>query len=215
MRSPDGATQITLLSSPQEFFAELVDSALDKRQLKTHASVRGYLVEVLNFYLDARNLHHQWEEPSGEKKSLTLAEEYLLAMNSDPAKRISMLKNLGDRSLYISGFFGDSLQRKLVDVDYYVQMGEKAYTLLANDTREDRMQATYRSLAKKFIDFVDVLTLVNHQSMFQTDQSILHLYDKYLRTGSKLAQERLIEMGVLTHGAHGIAGKTLEKLKKI
>ena len=43
-----------------------------------------------------------------------------------PAQRAS-LKQIGDVSLFVSGFFSDSLRRKLVDVDYYVSIGGVAY----------------------------------------------------------------------------------------
>ncbi|MNL70447.1 hypothetical protein D3C87_1954520 [compost metagenome] len=48
------------------------------------------------------------------------------------------------------------------------------------------------------MDFVDVLTFISHQSLIKSDQSILRLYDRYLRTGSELAKDKLIEAGVLT-----------------
>ena len=41
------------------------------------------------------------------------------------------LRQVGDHSLFISGFFADSLNRSLVDVDYYIQLGECAYGSLA------------------------------------------------------------------------------------
>ena len=41
------------------------------------------------------------------------------------------LRNLGDFSLFMSGFFPDSFRRRVVDVDYYVSMGEYAYGSLS------------------------------------------------------------------------------------
>jgi len=37
------------------------------------------------------------------------------------------MQRLGDTALFIAGVFADSLNRKLVDVDYYVAMGGTAY----------------------------------------------------------------------------------------
>src|SRR5687768_7609624 len=51
--------------------------------------------------------------------------------------KVKMLKKLGDTSLYISGFFGDSLNRKVVDLEYYRQMGSIAYRTLSGVIRED------------------------------------------------------------------------------
>src|SRR6185312_6502231 len=110
-----------LIASPREYFFEMVDNGLSKRNVKAVPAVQTYLVSLLEHYLDARNL---FEEPAGEgenKKPETLAEMFLLAANSDRVGKVDLLKKLGDRSLYISGFFGDSLERKIVDIDYYAE----------------------------------------------------------------------------------------------
>ena len=41
------------------------------------------------------------------------------------------MKQVGDTSLYVAGFFAESLTRSLVDVDYYVGIGQSAYAQLA------------------------------------------------------------------------------------
>src|SRR6185312_8415266 len=166
--------------------------------VKAVPAVQTYLVSLLEHYLDARNL---FEEPAGEgenKKPETLAEMFLLAANSDRVGKVDLLKKLGDRSLYISGFFGDSLERKIVDIDYYAEMGGAAYGSLADHVSDDMVAQVYRIFSREFLAYVDVLTYISQQSMIQSDQSLLRLYDRYMRTGSELAKEKLIEMGVLT-----------------
>jgi hypothetical protein len=123
---------------------------------------------------------------------------YLTASQLEHFEKIEKLKKLADKSLYISGFFGDSLNRKLVDLDYYVEMGETAYAALAATVREDLKAQVFKTFAVQFSDFVDVLTVVSQQSLIQGDESVLRLYEKYLRTGSELAKEKLIEIGVVT-----------------
>lgn len=178
-----------LLANPQQFFTELVESALTKRQIQATTPTRRYLVGILEHYLDARNL---FTYPD------TLAETFLLASNAPAMERMELLKKLGDRSLYISGFFGDSLHRKAVDIDYYAGMGGAAYASLADTVKEDDLSEVYRVFSERFLDFVEVLTVISNQSFVNTDQGLLRLYDKYLRTGSSLAKEKLLELGVLT-----------------
>jgi hypothetical protein len=182
-------TTAVFLSSPREYFQEVVGDGLVKRNIKESPAVHEYLVGLLEHYLDARNLFQQPD---------TLAETFLIASNSNPTEKVDLLKKLGDKSLYISGFFGDSLSRKLVDIDYYAGMGGAAYASLADCVREDEVAQVYRVFSHRFIDFVDVLTYISQQSFTQTDQGLLQLYDRYMRTGSELAKEKLIEMGVLT-----------------
>lgn len=194
-------SKIELCLSPEGFFEEQVREGLSQRKIKTYPVVEDYLVKLLHHYLDTRNLFEPEYNESGERQPQTLAELYLMAQNAEPIVRLEMLRKLGDRSLYISGFFGDSLSRKLVDVDYYAQMGGAAYASLAHVTREDRLAKVFKTFSQQFLEFVDVLKYISHRSFVQTDQNILRLYERYLRTGSDLDREKLQEMGVLAVAA--------------
>jgi hypothetical protein len=187
-----------LCVSPGDFFKGLVRAGLERRKLQTYPVVETYLVNLLQHYLDARNLFDPAFDEAGNKIPSTLAEMYLHANTTeDTVQKIELLKKLGDRSLYMSGFFGASLERKAIDLDYYVNMGGVAYATLATYMREDTTIKVYSTISSRFIDFVDVFTHISHDSFIQTNESLLRLYDRYLMTGSELAREKLVEMGVL------------------
>lgn len=187
-----------LFISPGDFFKNLVRQGFAQRKLETYPHVETYLVDLLQHYLDAKNLFDPDYDEQGRKVPKTLAEMYLYANNAQDQKvKVELLKKLGDRSLYMSGFFGDSLQRKIVDVDYYVNMGGVAYATLATFVREDTTAKVYSTISRRFIDFVDVLTYISHSSLIKSNESVLRLYDRYMTTGSELAREKLTEMGVL------------------
>lgn len=195
----DKSSSVELFISPEGYFQELVQQGLSQRKVNTYPFVESYLVRLLQHYLDAKNLHEDpYANESGQRAPQTLAEAYLIAQNSDLPVRTEMLRKLGDRTLYISGFFGDSLSRKIVDIDYYAEIGGAAYASLAHCTREDALVKVYSTFSERFLEFVDVLTYISHQSLVKSDESILRLYDRYMRTGSELAKEKLVEMGVLT-----------------
>lgn len=188
----------SLFVAPGDFFKDLVRQGLSQRKIETYPHVESYLVYLLEHHLDARNLFDPEFDESGRKVPSTLAEMYLHAHNSnDEALKVELLKKLGDRSLYVSGFFGASLQRKLVDVDYYVNMGGVAYATLASCVREDASAKVYSTISQRFVEFVDLLTHISHNSFVQSNESVLRLYDRYMMTGSELAREKLTEMGVL------------------
>ncbi len=187
-----------LFVSPKDYFTTLVREGLEQRRIKTYPHVETYLVSLLQHYLDARNLFDDEKYELGRRPPQTLAEMLLMANAAESHVKVEMLKKLGDRSLYISGFFGDSLNRKMVDIDYYADMGGTAYASLAGVTREDGLAKVYTIFSQRFMDFVDVLTVISHASQIRSNESILRLYERYLRTGSELAKEKLIEMGVLT-----------------
>ncbi len=190
---------LNLFVSPDDFFKESVRKAFAERKVETYPLVENYLIKLLQHYLDARNLFDsETTDEFGQRKPQTLAELYLTANISDHAKKIELLKKLADRSLYMSGFFGDSFDRKIIDVDYYAEMGGAAYRTLADCTREDTMAKVYGVFSEKFVQFMDVLAYISQNSLIQSNQSVLRLYDRYLRTGSELAREKLVEMGVFT-----------------
>lgn len=196
--SNSSSNSSNLFISPREFFLEMVETGFSKRNIDTYPAVQTYLVGLLEHYLDARNLFDDPVDQAGNRKPATLAEMYLKASGSDYVEKIELLKKLGDRTLYISGFFGDSLQRKIVDIDYYAEMGGAAYASLASHTKEDTMAKVYHVFSRRFLDFVEVLNYISQQSFVKSDESILRLYERYMRTGSELAREKLIEMGVMT-----------------
>lgn len=189
---------MNLFVTPKEFFSEIVKEGLRSRRVETVPRAEDYLVNLLQYYLETRNLFEPEHDESGQRRPQTLAEMYLTAGTLEPSSRAELLKKLGDRSLYISGFFGDSLSRKVVDVDYYVDMGGAAYRDLASQTKDETLAKVYSVFSVRFVEFVDVLTYVSQKSMVRSDESVLRLYERYLRTGSELAREKLSEMGVVT-----------------
>jgi hypothetical protein len=188
--------QPDLLASTSEFFHEGIVDALNYCAIITSEPVKAYLVALLEHYLVSDNLYIQ--DDKGKKTQETLAEMYLRAQTTELAhQRNDLLRRTGETSLYIGGFFGDSLQRKLVDLDYYVGMGEVAYRSLANVIRHDDLAEVYGELSGRFGKYVDVLTYVSQKSLIQSDQNLLRLYERYIRTGSDMARAQLIEQGIL------------------
>lgn len=174
----------------------MVDFALEKRKLKTSPLVSVYLVDLLDFYLISENLYPNKNE---SERSETLAEMYLKAASATQEVKVDLLKKLGDTSLYISGFFGDSLKRKIVDIDYYAEIGGSAYDCLARVAGEKSPQyEVFSEISFGFLKFVDVLTLISQKSLIQKNSDVLRLYDRFVTTGSELAKEQLAEKGLVT-----------------
>ncbi|MDO8461885.1 MAG: hypothetical protein Q7S98_03380, partial [Deltaproteobacteria bacterium] len=126
------------------------------------------------------------------------------AFAADQAAKVPILKKMGDFSLYISGFFPDSLSRQIVDIDYYIQMGGSAYQSLAEIVQAPKaLREIFTELAKKFLFFVDVLSEVSEKSALTSDSGILRIYETWIKTGSERAFERLGQEGIIPHKAGG------------
>ena len=110
------------------------------------------------------------------------------------------LKEIGDVALFVSGFFSDSLNRKLVDVDYYVSIGGRAYNVLSR-VETDTFSPVFAELGEKFVGFVDVLSEVSERTSCTSNSDLLRLYEKWLKTGSRRSGQLLVERGVVPNAS--------------
>src|SRR6185503_19084448 len=105
-------------------------------------------------------------------------------------------RRIGDVSLYVGGYFQESLNRKVVDVDYYIDIGGRAYGLVAG-AEEPSHRSVYSELALKFKNLIDVLAEVSDQTQPRTEKDLLRLYELWVRTRSDRAAKALKEAGIL------------------
>ncbi len=201
MKNRDHKKAPDIVTSSKEYFTEVVTEAFKERKLETKERVKVYIIDLLEFFLHTGNLFQQ-NHSEGKKGQETLAELYLKAVGSHPSVSIEIFKRLADSSLYISGFFGDSLKRKIVDVDYYVDMGGSAYGHLAHLSSGEVVADVYHEFSIRFLDYVDVLTSIRQKSSFMNQDDLLRLYDRYVLTGSKQAQEQIFGQGFWTPTAY-------------
>jgi hypothetical protein len=173
---------VTPHASVDEFFHEVVQDALDAVHLATNEPTEWYLVGLLGDFTRARIT----DTPLG----IQLAEA-----PADPGERVRRLKQVGDTSLYVSGFFAESLGRKLVDVDYYASIGSSAYSELANRLAGS-LTEVYRELAARFPAFVEVLAEVRRRVDF-AGADVTRLYEQWLRTRDEWVEKKLRAFGVL------------------
>ena len=94
-----------------------------------------------------------------------------LVSASGPGERVKALKEVGDTALYVVGFFAESLERSLVQADYYMGLGSAAYGELASRLGGSSVREVYEELASGFPAFVDVLGEVRTpEARIQTQQ---------------------------------------------
>lgn len=187
-----------LLISAEQHFNELLKEACNKLDFKIAASSQSYILQLLKFYIDSRNLYRPILDDSTEKTPDTFAELYLTALTLESPKNREYMKILADRALYLSGFFGESLQKKSVDIDYYMGIGASAYQNLAAWTKEETTAIVYSQFSNQFSRYVHLLNYISDKSAIQSEQNILKLYERYIQTGSEAVREKLNSLGVST-----------------
>jgi hypothetical protein len=182
---------VCLAASVDEYFHQVVTDALNVVDLEASEPASWYLVGLLGEMTRGRIS----DEPLGLK---------LAQPGAEPGERVKTLKQVGDQSLYVAGFFAESLSRSLVDVDYYVGIGQNAYAQLARSLGGQRtITEVYEELADKFPRFVDVLMEVRKRTDFATPD-IGKLYEMWLRTRDEWIERKLRALGVLVDVDHKV-----------
>ena len=167
-----------------EYFKELVDGALANQHVEAGELTAFYVVHLLSEFVRRPGD----DEPLGPK--------LLAALDASGVQRRATLKQVGDASLFISGFFVDSLRRKPVDVDYYMTIGGRAYDALSRDD-DGGFSPVFAELAEKFAAFVDILSEVSERTSCATNSDLLRLYERWLRTGGRRSGQLLVERGIV------------------
>lgn len=169
-----------------EFFHEQLSSAMRNQGLDAAALTEFYLVNLLSEYA---------KSPLDDAPLALRLNEAQTAL---PEERARYLREIGDKSLYVSGFFAESLQRSLVDVDYYIQIGGSAYSQLARmNLIGQKFAPVYDELAGKFPRFVDVLAEVSTGGTLTTEKGLIELYERWRKTGAEWIERKLRARGVL------------------
>jgi hypothetical protein len=178
-----------LATTVEGFFHDEVDRAFRDQGLSPGTLVEHYVVQLLAAYA-AQGID---DGP--------LALKLASAIDAAPRERRRSLREIGDTSLYLTGFWADSLADKLVDVDYYIELGGSAYGELArggSGWTGDPFGAVFGELAANFVRFVEVLALVSRRtSRAAGNEDILRLYRTWQRTKSQSAAARLAALGVV------------------
>lgn len=190
----------SLITGPsvREFFKDEIAAAANSQNLEARDHTIAYLVNLLTTFV---RVDHEFQRNFDGVTLRPLALLYAEALEATSDEvRCQTLRQLGDLALFIAGLFSGCLNRKLVDVDYFISMGENAYGYLS-DTMPDSVRGRtysdiFEELSSKFGAFVDVLNEVSDNAKPSSDVDILRLYEIWIRTGSKNAARRLRHVGV-------------------
>ena len=175
-------------STVEAIFQDEVERAFREDGLAPGVMVEHYVVQLLAGYAVQ------------QIESTPLALRMLTAVGAPLRERRRHLRRIGDTSLYVSGFWSDSLEGRLVDVDYYIEMGGTAYGELArvDGMATDPLGDVFGELAGNFVRFVGALALISRRVATPTsDRDILRLYRQWQRTKSANAAARLATLGVV------------------
>jgi hypothetical protein len=171
-----------------EFFGSLLVEAVENQKAKISPIILNYLTELLVSFQEATLLFVQ----KGVRVPV-LADMLQDALEADLHRRVTILRQMGDTSLMVSGYFPEALTRRAVDLSYYQKMGEIAYYHLGALSDQ---QNIFQELSDRFVQLSDLLNEVSEQTQ-PKDLSVIKLLADYSQTGSDRIFEKLKKQGVI------------------
>ncbi|MFM8269311.1 MAG: hypothetical protein ACKN9V_03905 [Pseudomonadota bacterium] len=182
------------VSDAREFFASELRLTMSHHGVSANPSSFEYLVELLVRSISSDNFFKV--SPSGQYENTLLFDLYVQYTHAPREQQMVILQRLGDLCLVVSGYFGESLQAKLVDLDYYFGMGGTAYQALSELESNKKTKKVYEELSGKFQPFSNVLGEMSERSGLQSNKDILRLYERWMATGSDRLRKILSEQGI-------------------
>lgn len=197
MHGDNEGQRVMAVASLREYFRDALHDALDHQQVSVEAQTEQYVVNLLTLFARAEEVG---EAAGGARAPRPLALQLADALEAaTPEQRCRLLQRMGDLSLFFAGCFARSFARRLVDVDYHIAMGGRAYATLADAFGRGPRRAlatVFAELAAKFQPLVDALGEVSDAGYRYSQADVLRLYEIWLRTGSPRARRLLGGLGV-------------------
>ena len=204
MSDTHSSTRVQPVANLKEYFKDALHGALASQQLAVEDQTEHYVVNLLTLFSRSEALFDRTPEGSRLKPLVVMLSEALEAPSADDRNR--NLQRLGDVSLFIAGFFAQSFARRLIDIDYHIAMGGRAYGALAESLSRGKARVlgnVFAELSAKFQPMVDALNALAETAYTHSDKDILRLYEIWLKTGSRRSYALLKRLGVDPTAAGG------------
>jgi len=181
-----------------QFFQEEVIETSKRMGNNVPPPVQLYVANLLARFATSERLFTEME---GKNELEPLALMLKRAMEQEESHRIRTLKHLGDVALYTTGFLSERIEKRGVEVDYYIGMGGMAYsnvaTLSSNRFRGSTFFELYTMLSEHFGGLVTLLWEFSDGMATIDSSKLLALYNKWQHTGSRRLERLLVKNGLI------------------
>lgn len=133
--------------------------------------LESYLVFLLMRYTNKPELIKQ-----------VIALEFLQGVNQPSGKRFLTLQDVGDKCLLLAGLYPFMAEKRLVKINYFVNLGQSAYVQISQKSND-----LYESLGRQFVCLMDVLQSIRNYTKKYPDLLPLQAYELWHETGSRRA----------------------------
>jgi hypothetical protein len=183
---------ITVPSLQTYFFDVLTD--LNKKALcPIPQEIIYYSSDVLNKFALSQEYY---DSRDGKIREKILGTKLLEATQVGREEQKKIYKDVGDTALFLCGYFAESTQKKLVDANYYSQLGRSAYQNLNGVVPKFfDIPCFYSMLSTSFGPMVDLISKVASLDRFGKENYLG--FRKILIAGEEMTPEEYLSAGVI------------------
>ncbi len=179
-----------------DYFTLELKSVMELHRLSAREGSILYLASLLSKNIETERFFGVGAD--GKPSDTLLTELYIQYLQAREEEKRIILQRLGDLCLMISGYFAESIRKKIVDIGFYFGMGGSAYYALSSMVQERESKQTFDELSTKFQCFSNVLGEMSERSGLQSNKDVLKLYERWIETGSDRLKNLLDEKGIKT-----------------
>ncbi len=191
MHNESGAKKIILSTNLKGFFFEGLSELNKKSLCPVPESVIFYSSDVLDKFALSDDF---FETSDGKVREKILGMKLLEATQLPRDEQKKIYKEVGDMSLMVCGYFSESVNKKIVDTQYYAQLGKMAYSHLNSVTpRFLDIPHFYGIISTCFESLTALITIMaskgkgfEHNLLFTKMMNEEHLTDTQMLVGGLL-----------------------------
>lgn len=162
-------SEIVLETSLQAFFYDQLTEVNKKYSAPLPRETIYYSSLVMDHFGESGKYFELNEE--GKVREKTLGVKLLESTNLTKTTQKSTLKDVGDTALFLCGYFSDSLNRKIVDLGYYQEIGQIAYRRLDSMVPSAyEVPSFFEKLSYKFSSLAELMNIVSRKNQASSDE---------------------------------------------
>lgn len=184
--------KIILSTNLKGFFFEGLSEINKKSLCPVPESIIYYSSDVLDKFALSQDF---FETSEGKVREKILGMKLLEATQYNRDEQKKIYKEVGDMSLLVCGYFSESVNKKIVDKDYYAQLGKMAYSHLNNvsPTFLD-IPCFYGMVATCFESMTTLMSILASKSRGEDTNLIF----KKIMRNEAVSEKEMLASGVLT-----------------
>lgn len=164
------SSELILESSLQVFFYDHLQEFNKKSMSPLPNEAIYYSSLVMDNFGDSAKF---FEQVDGRAREKVLGVKLLESSQFTKEKQKVILKDIAETSLLICGYFFDSLNKKMIDIRYYEDLGKIAYTRLNSfSPNAYDVPAFYKMMAGNFSEITLLMSLVAKRYASSSDKDM-------------------------------------------